>query len=91
MIESVIKQLENSWITSYTNTKSKDHLIRLETRKIHLLRQKEETWNIKRKEILLKVGDENPKFFQQYSRGKKNTNIILYLRDQTSREANTFN
>lgn len=90
-IEGVLKQMENSGITNYTNSKSKDMLIKLETENIHLLRQKEETWLLKSRVIWLKAGDENSKFFQQYARGRKNKNIIWALRDQIGREASTFN
>lgn len=90
-IESVTKHLENLGIISYTSSESKDHLVKLETEKIHLLRQKEETWRVKSGVIWLKVGDENSKFFQQYAMGRKIINTIWSMWDQTRREAKTFN
>lgn len=42
-IESDIRELENLGNASYINTETGDHLIRLETENIRLLRQQEET------------------------------------------------
>jgi len=90
-VEGVLKKLENTGLSSYSTIESKDQLIKLESEKIRLPRQKEETWRLKSREIWLKAGDENSKFFQQYARGRKSINTIWELRDNSGRETSSFN
>jgi hypothetical protein len=54
----------------------------LEDIRNNLLKEKEETWRLKSRDIWLESRDENKKFFQAYEKCRRRTNIIWSLEDQ---------
>ena len=59
-----------------SSTESKLRLLQLEKRRIKLIKEKEESWRLKRRDTWLDSGDENIKFFQSYAKGRENINTI---------------
>lgn len=57
------------------------HILELEIKIKHLLDFKEATWHLKSREIWIKEGDKNIKFFHCYSNQRHNTNTIWGLND----------
>lgn len=56
-------------VGSLDTSESKDHLARLEKRKHQLLKEKEVAWHIKSRDIWIKSGDDNTKYFEAYAWG----------------------
>jgi hypothetical protein len=73
-----------------STTESKLRLLQLEKRRIILLKEKEETWILKSIATWLESGEENTKFFQAYSKGRKHINTIWHLKDQAGNLETTF-
>ena len=73
-----------------STTESKFRLLQLEKKRIKLLKEKEETWRLKRRAIWLESGDENTKFLQAYAKGRKNVNTIWHLKDQDENMETSF-
>eukprot|EP00253_Pinus_taeda_P026588 PITA_26588 len=90
VIENSLARFKQSGLTSYASLEEKEQLIKLERDNIRLLRQKEESWHLKRRALWLKAVNENTKIFQQFSRGRKSINMIWELKDHLGREASSF-
>ena len=45
-----------------------------------ILQLREQSWRLKSRAIWLQAGDENSKFFQNYAKGRKNTNTIWEMK-----------
>ena len=54
----------------------REELVRNEKRRRAFFAAREESWRLKSRAIWLICGDENTKFFQAYSKGRKNKNTI---------------
>jgi hypothetical protein len=68
----------------------KDSLLSLENLRRSLLQIREEEWRQKSWALWLHSGDENTKFFQAYAKGRKMTNTIWGIKDQSGRLQTSF-
>ena len=57
----------------------KAHLIELENQKVHILKQRGESLRLRSRAIWLKYGDDNIRFFQNFTKGRKVSNTIWNL------------
>jgi len=62
----------------------------MEKCKRKILEDREPTWRLKSRALWLESGDENTQFFQAYARGRKTSNTIWSLHDQSQREVTCF-
>lgn len=81
-IEEELTRLEDPVNGGFSSLEAKQHVIQLEAEKIKLLKEKEETWRLRSRSLWSKSGDENIRFFQQFTKGHKSINTILSLRDE---------
>ena len=82
--------LEDPNNCGFSSDATKDHLIKLESDRLKILKFMEETWRLKGRAIWLKVGDENTKLFKQYARGRRSINTILELENVDGTSATSF-
>ena len=65
-------------------------LKRLESRRIMLLLEREETWRLKSRATWLESGDKNTKFFHAFAKGRKAANTVWILVDDLGNTQDTF-
>ena len=68
----------------------KEFLTQLEGRRITLLLEREETWQLKSIATWLEYGDDNSKNFHAYARGRKAANTVWSLLDEQGIIHDTF-
>jgi hypothetical protein len=95
--EHELKEIEEALDVIYvtidgglSSQESKYNLIRLEKTKRKILEDKEAAWRLKSRVIWMEKGNENTKFFQAYSKGRKLTNTIWSMKNSQGREVSTF-
>lgn len=89
-INEELQKLESIEADGYATQESKEKIVALEKHKNQILLAKEEEWRLKSREIWLKVGDDNTRFFHNYAKGRKSANTIWHLKDEEGGEAKTF-
>jgi hypothetical protein len=89
-IEEQLKLIHQDSDSGFTSSSARDNLKRLEARRRNLLAVQEETWRLKRRVIWLENEDENTKFIQAYSKGRKVDNTIWSLKDQEGKSVTSF-
>jgi hypothetical protein len=89
-IESQLQRIYEEEGGGYATPEAKISLIRLEERRNKLLKDKEEMWRLKSRATWLASGDENTKFFQAFSKGRRCANTIWHLKDRDGNQENTF-
>jgi hypothetical protein len=67
----------------FDSPEQKELLISLEKNRRDLLQAREEEWRQKSRALWLHSGDENTKFFQAYAKGRKMSNTIWGIKDQS--------
>lgn len=72
------------------SVEEKAHLIDLENKRAKILKEQEETWRLKSRAIWLKVGGDNTKYLQKFSKGRKASNTIWHLPTSNGGSAHTF-
>ena len=65
----------------FNSPKDKEELVRLDKRWRTLLEEKEVSWPLNNRSIWISCGDENTKFFQDFSRGQKMSNAIWEMKN----------
>lgn len=75
-IENQLATLTDEQGRGYTSITAKLHLVNLETQRLKILLDREETWRLRSKAIWLQAGDGNTKFFHKFANGRKSSNII---------------
>lgn len=68
----------------------RDNLIALITKRGNILKEREEAWRLRSKEIWLKEGDDNSKFFHKFANGRNEINTIWKLMNEHGIEMDTF-
>eukprot|EP00253_Pinus_taeda_P008065 PITA_08065 len=89
-IDEALSALEDPDADAYISQEAKERILGLEKRRAKILLDKEEEWRLKSRDIWLKAGDENTKFFHNYAKGRKNANTIWKLKDTDGREHSSF-
>lgn len=74
----------------FTSVEEKAKLIELEKQKDKILKEREESWRLNSRAIWLKAGDENTKFYQNFSKGRKTANTIWKIPLPNGEQANNF-
>ena len=75
-IELALEESMRDPLKGFSIQEDKEALIKLEKRRQSLLKEQEEAWRQKGRDIWLKSSDENTKLFQAYARGRKMANTI---------------
>ena len=76
-IETDLEELQNSDGSGILTNEDKDTgLFSLESNRNKILKEREEVLRIKIKAIWMECGDDNTKFFQAFSKGRKQQNTI---------------
>ena len=81
-IEMKLEELKDLMDGDFFSAHRKGRLILLETQKVRILRQKEETWRQKNRVVWLEVGDNNTNSFQRFTNQRRITNSIWDLKDE---------
>lgn len=76
--------------TGFFSKGDKEGLIQFEKRIRDLLEEIEESWWLKKKALWISCGDENTKFFQDFTRGRKLKNMIWELHNNDEETMSTF-
>lgn len=75
-IEIDLQALESLEGDGYETKEKKRRIKAMEGERYRILKDNEEKWRLKSRAIWLEAGDENSKFFQNYAKGRINTNTI---------------
>lgn len=78
-IELELETLLDDRNLGFSLAEGKNRVIELEIQKDKILKEREEAWRLKSRALWLKVGDDNPRLFQNYAKGRKVTNTIWKL------------
>jgi hypothetical protein len=90
-IDSKLAELHDGEGQGFLNQETKEQLFGLEKRRRAILAEREAQWRLKSRALWLACGDENTKFFQAFSKGRKMTNTIWSLRNQRGEEVKNHN
>lgn len=89
-LEADIASITNENNRGFMNLEDKAHFIDLENKRANILKEWGETWRLKSPAILLKEGDDNAKYFQSFTKGRKATNTIWKLPTSEGGSTHTF-
>jgi hypothetical protein len=89
-IETTLSEIQGGEGQGFTSLDAKELLCGLEKRRRVLLEEKEALWRLKSRAIWLSCGDENTKFFQAFSKGRKMANTIWGLRNRAGEVVSSF-
>jgi len=78
-IESELSSLLDERSLGFISAEEKSHLIELENQKAQILKEREESLRLRSRAIWLKARDDNTRFFQNYAKGRKESNTIWNL------------
>lgn len=90
-VEIDLEALESLEGDGYEMEEKKRRIKAMEGERYRILKDNEEKWRLKSRDIWLEAGDENSKFFQNYAKGRKNTNTIWELKNDEEVSASSFN
>eukprot|EP00253_Pinus_taeda_P026707 PITA_26707 len=79
------------WLLGFIYVDDKAHLIELENQKAHILKEREESLRLRSRAIWLKAGDDNTRFFQNYAKWQRISNIIWNIPLPKGGFADSFN
>eukprot|EP00253_Pinus_taeda_P019452 PITA_19452 len=89
-MKAEIALLEDSGGIGYRTDESWARLKDLELERKRILQNREESWRLKSRAIWLQAGDDNTKFFQNYAKGRKNSNTIWEMEKANGDKARSF-
>lgn len=89
-IEDEIDDFENNQGGVLATPKHKDKLTSLYASRGKILKDREESWRVRSREIQLLEGDDNMKFYHKFTNEQKGTNAIWYLLNENGNPKNTF-
>ena len=89
-IETDLEAMQSLEGDGYESLGKKDKLIKMEAERRKILKDSEDQWRLKSRAIWLEAGDENSKFFQNYAKGRKNSNKICIIKKNDGGVKKTF-
>ncbi len=89
-VNSELSLLEDPGGNGYGTIESRARLQELEMERRRILQLREESWRLKSRAIWLQAGDDNTKFFQNYAKGRKNSNTIWEMKKANGELARSF-
>jgi hypothetical protein len=89
-VENILSALLNHIDEGPPNHTQLEELKSLEEKKNEWLKMDEQVWRLKSRALWLKAGDNNMKFFHNFSNHRKNTNTIWEIKDDEGSKASTF-
>jgi hypothetical protein len=85
-LEEELQKLYQTTQTDLNNQEVAGQVNSLEQERINLLQAEEELWRQRSRAIWLKSGDQNTKFFHQFSSARRNRKQIWEIQDETGQE-----
>lgn len=90
-MESALVDLSYDNNRGFLSVEAKLNLIKLANQRARILKEREETWRLKSHAIWLKARDENTRYFQNFSKGRKASNTIWQIPTPDGGTAKTCN